>query len=268
VTEPSPQQTLAGVYDEGAATYEEYWAPALHRHARHLLDALPAAPDAALTVVDVATGAGTLVPALREVAGPAGTVIAADRSIGMLRRAPYEASRIQADAAALPLADATADVVVLAFVLFMLPDARAAITEAGRVLRPGGWLLAATWGTQLDTIADVVVREELDAAGAPPFRDLPRSDDLTDNADRMAALLSPAGFDDVRTSARPLDAAFDARSVLAMRTGSGTLGWRFGRLNASERDVVRQQAGDRLTQLPPSQFVDRSEVLLTTARKG
>jgi hypothetical protein len=29
----TPQQTLAAMYDEGAAAYEKYWAPMLHRHA-------------------------------------------------------------------------------------------------------------------------------------------------------------------------------------------------------------------------------------------
>jgi SAM-dependent methyltransferase len=77
---------------------------------------------------------------------------------------------------------------VLAFVPFMLPDAGAAVIEAARVLRPGGWLLAATWGSQLGTGAEVVVREELDRAGAPVFPELARSDAGTDSAEDMAAL--------------------------------------------------------------------------------
>jgi demethylmenaquinone methyltransferase/2-methoxy-6-polyprenyl-1,4-benzoquinol methylase len=264
----SAEQTLARVFDEGAAAYDEYWAPALHRHACDLMANVPAAaPGSGRTVVDVAVGAGTLVPELRAVAGPDGVVLAMDRSLGMLRRATRDVPRIQADAARLPLADGNTDVVVLAFVLFMLPDARIAVAEAARVLRAGGWLLAATWGTPAETEGEVIVREEVEAAGPPPFPPLPRSDELTDSAERLSALLGSAGFDEVSTSERSLDAVFDARSTLAGCTGFGSLGWRYARLTASAQEGVRMRAAARLSRLSAEQFVDRSEVLLATARK-
>lgn len=264
----SPEAMLAEVFDHGAAAYDEHWAPGLHRHARDLVANLPPlAAGARRTVVDVAAGAGTLLPLLQGVAGPEGVVLALDRSLGMLRRAPAVVPRVQADAARLPLADFSADVVVLAFVLFMLPDARVAIDEAARVLRPGGWLLAATWGAQCETDADVVVREEVDAAGPPPFPELPRSDELTDSAERMSSLLGQAGFGDVRTLSRTLDAAFDAASALAMGTGFGRLGWRFARLDGPAQAAVRTRTAARLALMPTEAFIDRSEVLLTTARR-
>jgi SAM-dependent methyltransferase len=45
---------------------------------------------------------------------------------------------------ALPLADATADAVILAYVLFHLTDPPRALAEARRVLRPGGRVAAIT----------------------------------------------------------------------------------------------------------------------------
>jgi hypothetical protein len=42
----TPQETLAAVYDSGAAAYEQYWAPVLHRHAVHLVKAIPPAQPA------------------------------------------------------------------------------------------------------------------------------------------------------------------------------------------------------------------------------
>jgi ubiquinone/menaquinone biosynthesis C-methylase UbiE len=223
--------------------------------------------DSRRTVVDVAAGAGTLIPVLRGVAGPDGVVLALDRSLGMLRRGPADVPRFQADAARLPLAHASADVVVLAFVLFMLPDAQVAVAEAARVLRAGGSLLVATWGTEVETDADVVVREEVEAADPPQFPELPRSDEFTDNAERLAALLEPAGFDDVATTARTLDAEFDITSTLAMGTGFGRLGWRYAHLDAAAQEAVRRRAAARLGALPKDAFIDRSEVLLTTARR-
>jgi ubiquinone/menaquinone biosynthesis C-methylase UbiE len=215
--------------------------------------------------VDV--GAGTLIPELRATAGSDGVVLALDRSLGMLRRASADVPRIQADAARLPLADGSADVVVMAFVLFMLPDARIAVGEAARVLRPGGWLLTATWGTQAETAAEVIVREEVEAAGPPPFPELPRSDEFTDSAQRLSNLLGAAGFDHVRTEERSLDAAFDAGSTLAACTGFGRLGWRYSRLPAAAQDGVRTRVAARLSQLSTEQFIDRSAVMLTTARR-
>jgi ubiquinone/menaquinone biosynthesis C-methylase UbiE len=259
------------VYDEGASAYAEHWAPALHRHARELATLVPPCrPGERRTVLDVATGAGTLLSALRPLAGDpeTGRLVALDYSAGMLALADPTVPRVQADAAALPLPDNSADVAVYSFVLFLLPDARAAVAEGARVLRPGGWLLAATWGGQLGTAADVVVVDEVDAAGAPPGPDLPRSDELTDTAGRMRTLLEPAGFTDVTTTTRPLDARFDAASVLAMRTGSGILGWRYHRLNPSAQARVRDRAAARLAALAPDDFLDRSEVLLTTARRS
>jgi hypothetical protein len=111
------------------------------------------------------------------------------------------------------------------------------------------------------------VTEEVDAAGAPPGPDLPRSDELTESPDRMQGLLEPAGFTDITTTVRPLDAQFDAVSTLSMRTGSGNLGWRYAQLTPSKQIQVRERAAARLSALGPDAFLDRSEVQLTTARR-
>jgi ubiquinone/menaquinone biosynthesis C-methylase UbiE len=222
----SPEATVAQVFDEGAAAYEEHWAPALHRHARDLVEIIPApAPGSRRVVIDVAAGAGTLVSELGKVAGTDGLVVALDRSLGMLRRAPTDVVRIQGDAARLPLASDSADVVVLAFVLFMLPDARAAVTEVARVLRQDGWLLAATWGAQLETAADVVVREEIEAADPPPFPVLPRSDELTDSAEHLVDLLTPAGFGNIRTTKRSTPAPWWPWGPASASSAGGTHAW-------------------------------------------
>lgn len=264
----SAEATLASMYDEGAVAYEQHWAPALHRHALDLMSRLPAPGDGERrVVVDVAVGSGALVPALREAAGRAGRVITLDRSLGMLQRASPAVPRLQSDAARLPLAGGSVDALVAAFVLFLLPDATRAVAEASRVLRSGGWLLAATWGAQTGTRADAIIRAELDRAGAPAFPDLPRSDELTDSAAAMRTLLAH-GFTDVTTTSRPLDAQFDAGSALAVRTGCGSAGWRFARLDASARDRVRRRLEQRLADLDGEALLDRSEVLLTVARRG
>jgi hypothetical protein len=127
--------------------------------------------------------------------------------------------------------------------------------------------LAATWGTQLETEAEAIVREEVEAAGPPPFPELPRSDELTDSAERLSNLFGSAGFGEVRTVERPLDAEFDAGLTLAACTGFGRLGWRYSRLPPAAQDSVRRRVVARLGRLPAERFIDRSAVLLTTARR-
>jgi SAM-dependent methyltransferase len=99
-------------------------------------------PDGAAIVVDVACGTGSVTARLRR---PDRRVIGVDRAYGMARVA---ASRVPgavavADAAELPLPDASVDAVVMVWLLHLLDMtvSAAAIREACRVLRPGGVLV-------------------------------------------------------------------------------------------------------------------------------
>lgn len=257
---------MAALYDASASSYERHWAPALLRHSRDLLGLLAPATRPR-RILEVATGTGALLPDLVDAAGPGGRVVALDRSLGMLRHARTAVPRVQADALALPVRPASVDVAVAAFVLFLVPDAGRAVTELHRVLRPGGHLLAATWGEQTSTRADELLVEALDEAGAPVPPDIQRSDDATESAAAMLDLLGGAGFVEVRTAGRPLDARFTPTSMLEMRTSCGTTGWRFGQLDAEGQETVRAVLTERFSRLGPDAFVDSSEVLLTVARR-
>jgi ubiquinone/menaquinone biosynthesis C-methylase UbiE len=90
-------------------------------------------------VLDAGCGTGYLAAGLRR-ARPDVVVLGADLSQGMLANARTAGAwpLVQADAARLPVADASVDLVVARGVLHHLPDVTAALGEWRRVLRPGG----------------------------------------------------------------------------------------------------------------------------------
>ena len=95
--------------------------------------------------VDVACGTGALAREL-EAFAPGATVVGLDFSQEMLRHA--RPSRLAAgDALQLPLADASVDVVTIAFGLRNLPEPGQGLLEFRRVLRPGGRLVVCEFST-------------------------------------------------------------------------------------------------------------------------
>ena len=94
---------------------------------------------------DVACGTGALTREL-EAAAPGALVVGFDFSFEMLRRGSR--GRFAAgDALALPLADASVDVVTIAFGLRNLPEPGQGLLEFRRVLRPGGRLVVCEFST-------------------------------------------------------------------------------------------------------------------------
>ena len=100
-------------------------------------------------VLDVATGTGDVAIAFAR-RTRAAVVVGLDPSEGMLEVASKKLAQealdgrvrlVEADALALPLADASVDVVSIAFGLRNLPDYERGMREMARVLKPGGRLV-------------------------------------------------------------------------------------------------------------------------------
>ncbi|HEU4954359.1 MAG TPA: methyltransferase domain-containing protein [Gemmatimonadales bacterium] len=148
----SPEETRLG---QGAFRLEE-------ARTRELIQRFAPRPPG--VVLDVGGAAGPYALWLAELGHAVHLVDAVPRLVAEARRRSDSASRPLAscevgDARALAAPDRTADLVLLLGPLYHLPEAedrKVALREAARVLRPGGWLLAAgisRWASALDGLS-------------------------------------------------------------------------------------------------------------------
>lgn len=117
------------------------------RWRRQMASLIPRRPD--LHILDLATGTGDqIIPLLKSL--NVKSVVGLDPSVEMItigerkiaRRFPNaDVTLIEADAADIPLPDDEFDVVTMAFGIRNVPDVHQVLTEAFRVLKPGGRLL-------------------------------------------------------------------------------------------------------------------------------
>jgi SAM-dependent methyltransferase len=95
-------------------------------------------------VLDIGSGSGTDALICANLVGPGGRVFALDMTADMRAKLKAAAAGVEnieileGDAEAIPLPDASVDVVTSNGVLNLVPDKARAITEIQRVLRPGG----------------------------------------------------------------------------------------------------------------------------------
>ena len=111
------------------------------------------------TVLDLGCGAGTDLLIAAQMVGPSGRAIGIDMTDAMVDRARESAREMGLENVelheslieAVPLADASVDVVISNGVIDLVPDKERVFDEIDRVLRPGGRL----------QLADVVIHEEV-----------------------------------------------------------------------------------------------------------
>lgn len=166
------------------------------------------------TAVDVACGPGELTRALAA-SEPRARVLGVDFSWGMVRRAPADGPHgdrgpvyAAGDALRLPLADASVDVVTIAFGLRNLPDPQEGLREFRRVLRPGGRLVVLEFSRpvvpgfrQVYERYNAVVLQSvarLLSSDAEAYEYLARSIGAWPAQPELATWLTTAGFREVR----------------------------------------------------------------------
>jgi SAM-dependent methyltransferase len=137
---------------DAAQVYERFFVPALFgQWPERLLE--EAGVGAGDRVLDVGCGTGVLARAAASTVGATGYVAGIDPNPGMLsvaRRAVEPVEWFEGAAEELRFEDGSFDRVLSQFALMFFEDRVAGLREMGRVLRPGGRVAVATWGS-LDT---------------------------------------------------------------------------------------------------------------------
>jgi SAM-dependent methyltransferase len=252
----------AAGWERQAAGYEEVFGQITAHSIDPLLDA--AKVGRGERVLDVATGPGDVAARAVERGAEVVGVDVADAMVALAHKRHPDVEFHQADAEALPFADASFNAVVANFLILHLGRPERAAIEFSRVLVPGGRLALTAWdlpdrarflGVFLDAVA---------AAGATPPADIPQGPDFFrfSHQDEFAGLLRGAALEHVEVQTL----AFTHSVVSASQLWDGLLGGTVrtsalilrqpsetrDRIRAEfERLVSTYQDGDRL-ELPVS----------------
>src|SRR5882762_4537367 len=249
---PDQSSATAARFSLGAEAYLRLWAPVLLPHAVRLLDGLQLAK--AQRILDVGTGVGALLPDIAR-AAPRASLFGIDIAAGMLAIAPKSVPVVAMDAARLGFRPASFDAVVMAFVLFLLPDPASALAEIRRVLRPDGVLGMATWAGEPIFPALEIWFDELASLGFPPVR----WPTLTASEEDLSKLLADAGFTRTRTWSSPFLFHPDLDSFVELRAGLGKV-W-LDALASHVRSAFLERVRRRLLSLSADGFANHAVIL-------
>ena len=208
--------------------------------ARVLLEVVPS--KAGETVLDVATGPGTVAREAALLVGPEGRVVGVDISAAMLAvgrewaaepgAAPIE--YIEAPATSIPLSDGSFDVAYCQQGLQHMGDPLAALREIRRLLKPGVRLGVATW--QQSPFG--IFRETIAKTGVADCG--PQPSDFGRDAQQLATALRETDFEVVEVQTREMVSVLEGGLPQALELATATssvAGLR--NLSAAQADAVR-----------------------------
>jgi ubiquinone/menaquinone biosynthesis C-methylase UbiE len=226
--------------------YERYTVPQLFEPwAGELLRV--ADPATGASVLDIASGPGTVARLAAARVGENGRVLASDISASMLQiaaaRKPEPGSAplsiLACSALDLDVADESFQFVLCQQGLQFFPDRPSALREMHRALEPDGVVALATWASERPLGLFGPMTEAMRESGlAEPF---PRAFDPTSYtlpASEMQALVETSGFRDVRVETVELDCIWKTGTE-ALASVSGTVfGPALALLSSDEQDTA------------------------------
>jgi SAM-dependent methyltransferase len=256
---------LTEQYDIEARAYLDHWAPIVHPAGAALVDELPG--HNVERALDIGAGAGLLLPVIQRRFRGA-HVVGVDRSEGLVILANPDASLAVADAANLGILPGTFDLVVMAFMLYHLPNPSVGLAEARRISRAGAVLGLTTWAGDVESPAVIIWNEELEAHGAVSGDALRRiaRHDLMDSPEKVRGLLEGVGFRSVRAMVREFTHRIESEEFIRLRTRVGGTRQRLESMDEGTRRRCVERARKRISGLTTDDLVLRMPVVLATAR--
>lgn len=224
--------------------YDRYMGPAqFEAFGADLVRRLPAKPPG--DVLEIACGTGIVTRRLRERLDPAVRLVATDLSRAMLDYARAKLAKSpgiewqEADAAALPFADAAFGAVVCAFGIMFVLDKPSAFRQMRRVLREGGVLLFNVWDS-IDENAHARASDEVVSSLFPgdPELQLATLPYGFHDPRQIRALLAEADFRELRIEKARIE--IRSPSVRAYATGL---------IKGTPRSTLLQQRGASLDEV-------------------
>jgi len=221
-----------------------------------MIDAV--SPQPGQRVLELAAGVGDTGFLVAELLRPGGTLISSDATEGMLEAARARAlelgidnvefKRLQLEWIDLPTA--VVDAVLCRWGVMLAVDPGAAMSEARRVLRPGGRVALAVWDAPEHNPWATIKTRALEALGhaAPPDPSAPGMFALAPPG-RLADLLEDAGFTEVTVDSIGLEESYESLDAYIEESRDLSRGFddAVAGLTDAERDAVRTEIGRLVT---------------------
>jgi SAM-dependent methyltransferase len=205
-------------------------------------------PQPGLRWLDVGCGNGAFSQLIAEQCEPLSLVgiDPSEAQLSFARQHPplQSAEFVNADAMALPFADAAFDIAVMPLVIFFVPEPAQGVAEMARVVAPGGSVAAYAWDMEGGGFPYRVVNETLNAVGRstpmPPSPEASRLDVLRD-------LWAAAGLGDIQTRVISVERTFtDFDEFWSTLLGGPSAGQALAAMNQEERSRFRELLRARL----------------------
>jgi len=237
--------------DATASTYRDIHLPRVFAPwARILLELVPPRPGE--SVVDVATGPGTVARQAAALTGTSGSIVGVDISPAMLsiaRQWPPDAQAapiqyIESSASKIPLEDDAFDVAYCQQGLQHMSDPATALQEICRVLKKGGRLGVAIWQqSPFSLFRQVVADMGFPSDGAQPST-------FGRDAEQLSEALREAGFSRVQVHTRQLVSILEGGIPQALEVAVATSAANvMGTLSSAQQEAIKAAIARQLEPL-------------------